>query len=128
MFTRVFASPESEPPIPLAWVRQAATCEPSDPGVAAGATTVLTKQRTYPWGDEPPTPARCNIDGLRGGLLRTDALAGGGSSAFGCRQMLGQVWEWTGTACRGGGAPRGRYEATIRSSRRWLLWTIASAL
>ena len=55
------------------------------------------EKRMYPWGDAPPSPERCNIDGLRGRPLSVDALAEG-DSAFGCRQMIGNVWEWTATA------------------------------
>ena len=51
----------------------------------------------YPWGDDHPEPHRCNIDGYRGNLLDVAALPDG-DSAFGCRQMMGQVWEWTATA------------------------------
>ena len=70
----------------------AASCEPEAPGAAAW------RKRVYPWGDDaPPSPERCNIDGLRGGPLPVDALPGG-DSAFGCRNMIGNVWEWTATA------------------------------
>lgn len=55
------------------------------------------KKRMYPWGDEPPAPDRCNIDGYRGKLLDVGALPQS-DSQFGCRQMMGQVWEWTATA------------------------------
>jgi hypothetical protein len=54
-------------------------------------------KRTYPWGASPPSPDRANIDGYRGGLLDVSDLPAGDSAA-GCRQMLGQVWEWTATA------------------------------
>lgn len=54
-------------------------------------------RRSYSWGSEPPTPGRCNIDGYRGGLLDVASLPAG-DSALGCRQMIGQVWEWTSTA------------------------------
>ena len=51
----------------------------------------------YATGEELPTTERTNIDGYRGGLLDVGALPEG-DSAFGCRNMLGQVWEWTATA------------------------------
>ncbi len=50
--------------------------------------------RLYPWGDEPPTPARANL----GGDLFEPTPVGtyaGGLSAYGCHQMIGDVWEWT---------------------------------
>ena len=50
--------------------------------------------RLYPWGEAAPSPERANLD------QRTFApgAAGAfreGASYFGCRQMLGDVWEWT---------------------------------
>jgi iron(II)-dependent oxidoreductase len=48
----------------------------------------------FPWGNEPPTPARANLDWSRGGCVGVGALPDG-DSAFGCRQMIGNVWEWT---------------------------------
>jgi iron(II)-dependent oxidoreductase len=52
------------------------------------------RKRRYPWGDAPPTPERANLDWRRRGTLDVGALAAG-DSYFGCRQMLGNVWEWT---------------------------------
>ena len=54
----------------------------------------FTKKRRYPWGDTPPNPSRANLDGRALGCIDVAALADG-DSAFGCRQMLGNVWEWT---------------------------------
>jgi iron(II)-dependent oxidoreductase len=51
-------------------------------------------KRTFPWGEEPPGPGRANLDGASMGCIEVDAL-GAGDSAFGCRQMIGNVWEWT---------------------------------
>jgi len=53
-----------------------------------------TEKRALPWGDEPPGDARANVDGRFGGLVDVAALPAG-DSAFGCRQMIGNVWEWT---------------------------------
>lgn len=52
------------------------------------------RRRVFPWGDEPATPERANLDAWSGGPLDVAALPEG-DSAFGCRQMLGNVWEWT---------------------------------
>jgi iron(II)-dependent oxidoreductase len=51
-------------------------------------------KRYYPWGETAPTPAEANLDGRLLGTLPVDALPAG-DSAFGCRQMLGNAWEWT---------------------------------
>jgi iron(II)-dependent oxidoreductase len=51
-------------------------------------------KRRFPWGDAAPTPERANLDGAALGCLAVDALPAG-DSAFGCRQMIGNVWEWT---------------------------------
>jgi gamma-glutamyl hercynylcysteine S-oxide synthase len=49
--------------------------------------------RPYPWGDEPPTPQRANIDQLVFGPGANGSP--GGASALGVEQMVGDVWEWT---------------------------------
>ena len=51
-------------------------------------------KRLYPWGDTPPLSERVNMDGYRLDCVDVAALPAG-DSAFGCRQMLGNVWEWT---------------------------------
>ena len=67
--------------------------------VAAGAepTTdghgITTHKRQFPWGDEAPTPDRANLDWHSMGCIDVRALPSG-DSAFGCRQMIGNVWEW----------------------------------
>jgi iron(II)-dependent oxidoreductase len=60
------------------------------------------RKRRYPWGDDPPAPERANLDWGAGhplpdgGCLDVGALPAG-DSALGCRQMLGNTWEWTST-------------------------------
>jgi iron(II)-dependent oxidoreductase len=61
------------------------------------ALTSPWRKRRYPWGDETPTPARANLDGAGGGTLDVCALPEG-DSFFGCRQMIGNVWEWCADA------------------------------
>jgi iron(II)-dependent oxidoreductase len=58
-----------------------------------GAGGSLVKAR-YPWGDAPPTPAHANLDGFALGCADVADHAAG-DNAWGCRQMLGNVWEWT---------------------------------
>ncbi|MGA0392430.1 MAG: selenoneine synthase SenA [Rhodospirillales bacterium] len=50
--------------------------------------------RTYPWGKEKPAAAQANLDAVRLGTIDVGALTDG-DSPFGCRQMIGNVWEWT---------------------------------
>lgn len=66
---------------------------------ASGALEELAAKRTFPWGDEPPTPEQANLDGTLIGCLPAQALPAG-DSKFGCRQMIGNVWEWTASDFR----------------------------
>jgi len=75
----------------------AALCSPGSDGMLQSDSRGAHR-RLYPWGDDYPTPDRCNIDGYRGGRLLDVGALPAGDSAFGCRQMIGQVWEWTSTA------------------------------
>ncbi|GJE37258.1 selenoneine synthase SenA [Methylobacterium persicinum] len=51
-------------------------------------------KRTYPWGDAMPDAAVANLGGGGHGTVDVAAYAGG-DSPWGCRQMIGNVWEWT---------------------------------
>jgi iron(II)-dependent oxidoreductase len=53
----------------------------------------LVKSR-YPWGDEAPTPAHANLDGYALGCVDV-ADHEAGDNFWGCRQLIGNVWEWT---------------------------------
>ncbi len=52
------------------------------------------KPRRFPWGEEPPTTERANLDWGAMGCVDVAACSAG-DSPFGCRQMIGNVWEWT---------------------------------
>jgi iron(II)-dependent oxidoreductase len=52
------------------------------------------RKRRYPWGDERPTPEKANLEHRALGCVGVAAL-GAGESPSGCRQMIGNVWEWT---------------------------------
>jgi iron(II)-dependent oxidoreductase len=67
----------------------AAAAEPAPDG-----RSFTQAKRQYPWGDEPPAPEHANLDSAALGLVDVRALPKG-DSAFGCRQMLGNIWEWT---------------------------------
>jgi iron(II)-dependent oxidoreductase len=60
----------------------------------AGGHRLGAGKHRFPWGDEFPTPRHANLSGLASGCVAVDALPDG-DSAFGCRQMIGNVWEWT---------------------------------
>ena len=63
-------------------------------GIPNNAGNMLADaKRRFPWGDEPPGENRCNLDGRSLGCVDVAALPDA-DSAFGCRQMLGNVWEW----------------------------------
>lgn len=51
-------------------------------------------KRPFPWGVAPPDAAKANLDGRAGGPVDVGAHPHG-DSVYGCRQMLGNVWEWT---------------------------------
>ena len=51
-------------------------------------------KRSYPWGDDPPTGDRANLDQLSFGTMPVGAY-GSNVSPIGCYGMLGDVWEWT---------------------------------
>ena len=67
----------------------AAAGEPAADGKSLAAT-----KRHFPWGSAPPQPRHANLDGYALGTVDVGAFADG-DSAFGCRQMIGNVWEWT---------------------------------
>jgi iron(II)-dependent oxidoreductase len=77
-------------PTELEWeVACAGTPDPATGALAGG-------KRRHAWGDEPWREEFANLDARRGQPI--DVAAGAaGSSGFGCRQMGGNVWEWTAT-------------------------------
>ena len=96
------------PVLHVCWYEADACCRwagrrlPSETEWEAAATTrlapngrVLSRDKTrFPWSDDPPSPGHANLDGLALGCRDVGALSLG-DSAFGCRQMIGNVWEWT---------------------------------
>ncbi|MES2562791.1 MAG: selenoneine synthase SenA [Pseudomonadota bacterium] len=64
---------------------------------AAAEPEMREAKRHYPWGEQAPDETRANLFGMHGGVIDVAALAAG-DSAWGCRQMIGNVWEWTADA------------------------------
>lgn len=58
---------------------------------------ITGQRRMFPWGDEPPNPDLANLDALASGTVDVRSFPAG-DSAFGCRQMIGNTWEWTDDA------------------------------
>ena len=102
--------PLSQPVIHVNWHEANAYCQWADRrlptemewnAAALGETTKDGKElsktlRTYPWGKQLVEPQHANLDGRALGCIDVAALPAG-DSAFGCRQMIGNVWEWTST-------------------------------
>lgn len=61
--------------------------------MAATLEPATGRKRRFPWGDDPPTPERASLDFRAGGTIDVRALPAG-DSPVGCRQMIGNVWEW----------------------------------
>jgi iron(II)-dependent oxidoreductase len=61
---------------------------------AAATSPTPGERRRYPWGAGAPDALRANLYGCASGRIGVSACAAG-DSAWGCRQMLGNVWEWT---------------------------------
>ena len=61
---------------------------------AAALDSHASNKRRYPWGEALPDARHANLGGLLNQPVPVSAYALG-DSACGCRQMLGNVWEWT---------------------------------
>jgi iron(II)-dependent oxidoreductase len=65
--------------------------------MAASLDPATGNKRRYPWGDATATSTHANLEGRLQGCVDVAAHAAG-DSAVGCRQMIGNVWEWTDCA------------------------------
>ena len=73
-------------------------------------------KRRFPWGEELPGPGHANLDWLVMGTADVGSHAPG-DSPFGCRQMIGNVWEWTATTF--GPYPNFERDAYAEMSEPW---------
>jgi iron(II)-dependent oxidoreductase len=108
-FDRWYALPEHQPVTHVSWYEARAWCAwagrrlPTEAEweLAAGTAPVGDGtpggKRTYPWGEAEPAPERANLDARIGQPVDVGAFPAG-DSAWGCRQMTGNVWEWTADA------------------------------
>lgn len=93
---------ENHPVLHVNWYEAEAYCRWSNRRLptefewemAASTEPNSSRKRRFPWGDADPTPALANLDSARLGTTDVRALPDS-DSAFGCRQMIGNVWEWT---------------------------------
>ena len=61
---------------------------------AASWDNSAKRRNIYPWGDAEPDAYRCNHDNFADQTTPVN-LYPDGQSAYGCYDMLGNVWEWT---------------------------------
>jgi iron(II)-dependent oxidoreductase len=107
VFDRTEPLPPRHPVIHVNWHEASAWCRwsgrrlPTEAEWEAAAATeptlaggLSTRKRRYPWGDDAPAPVHANLDGRIVGLAGVASFPAG-DSAWGCRQMIGNVWEWT---------------------------------
>jgi len=79
-----------------AWCKWAGRRLPSEAEwelAASGKPDNINAKRLYPWGDNEPTDKLVNMNSTNMGTISVSALPDG-DSAFGCRQMIGNTWEW----------------------------------
>jgi gamma-glutamyl hercynylcysteine S-oxide synthase len=103
VYDRWEALPPHEPVLHVNWFEAEAYCNwagrrlPTEAEwefAAAAAPGSRGRKRRYPWGDAAPSPHLANLYGAAGYCADVGAFAQG-DSAWGCRQMFGNVWEWT---------------------------------
>jgi len=101
-FDQWVALPDDSAVIHINWFEANAWCKwagrrlPSEAEwelAASGKPDNINAKRLYPWGDAEPTEKLANMNSTNMGTININALSDG-DSAFGCRQMIGNTWEW----------------------------------
>ena len=67
---------------------------------AAAWDPARRRSRTYPWGEQPPSAERANLDQAAFGPAPVGSFPAG-ASAYGVEQLLGDVYEWTSSPFTG---------------------------
>ena len=101
-FDRVLALRPGEPVVHVNWHEAQAYCLYAKRRLPSEAEWELAaswdgnagprQKRLYPWGNIQPGAAHANLEGT--GVCMIGAYPDG-DAASGCRQMIGNVWEWT---------------------------------
>lgn len=63
---------------------------------AASWQPATNSQLAFPWGNAFPSARTCNHDGIVGHTTPVGTYPAG-ASPYGCRDLIGNVWEWTAT-------------------------------
>ena len=100
---------EHKPVVHVSWYEAEAWCafagrrlptelewEVAAAGRAEHNGRLAAEKRRFPWGAAAPSAELAHLELTHDGPCDVGAFERG-DSAFGCRQMIGNVWEWTAT-------------------------------
>jgi iron(II)-dependent oxidoreductase len=100
LYDQVLPLLHTQPVIHVNWYEAEAYCRWSGRRLPSEAEWELAaggmEKAPYPWGEEQPTARRVHLDACSLGAISVSDCTSG-DSRNGCRQMIGNVWEWTAT-------------------------------